>query len=165
MNFYLFFKVAIIVKIFSICFLRKLTEIQPNVFFKYKKIAKIILKNFFEYFFRKFFFYEHFFRFFLRQICLRKFFFTNFFFVKIFIIEFFWRKFFFHKNISAKIFFTVFSRISFVFDVCEIVYFAQFFIPNFAHCEFFCFAILVYGKKIVNFFCDFFFSDKREYQI
>ena len=44
------------------------------------------------------------------------------------------------------------------------MYFAKFFIQNFAW-EFFCFAILVYGKKIVNFFCDFFFSDEREYQI
>ena len=81
-----------------------------------------------------------------------------FFLVKIFLSNFFWRKFSFHKNISAKIFFTIFSRISFVFDICEIMYFAKFFIRNFACCEFFCFAILVYGKKIVNFFCDFFFQ-------
>ena len=45
---------------------------------------------------------------------------------------------------------------SFVFDVCEIMYFAKFLIQNFAYCEFFCFAILVYGKKIVNFFAIFF---------
>ena len=81
-------------------------------------------------------------------------------------IEFFWGKnFFFHKNISAKIFFTIFSGISFVFDVCEKMYFAKFSIRNFAYSEFFCFVILVYEKKIVNYFCDFFFSDEREYQI
>ena len=53
-------------------------------------------------------------------------------------------------------FFTTFSRISFVFDACEIMYFAKFFIRNFAYSEFFCFVILVYEKKKVNFFCDFF---------
>ena len=36
------------------------------------------------------------------------------------------------------------------------MYFAEFFIRNFAYCDFFCFAILVSEKKIVNFFCDFF---------
>ena len=71
--------------------------------------------------------------------------------------NFFWRK-SFHKNISAKIFFTIFSQISFVFDVCEIMYFAKIFIRNFAYCEFFCFAILVYGKKNCNFFLQFFFQ-------
>ena len=43
------------------------------------------------------------------------------------------------------------------------MYFAKFFIRNFAYCEFFCFAILVYGKKIVNFFCDLFFSDDTKF--
>ena len=66
--------------------------------------------------------------------------------MKIFIIEFF----------LAKIFFTIFSQISFVFDVCELMYIAKFFIRNFATCEFFCSEILVYGKKIVNFFAIFF---------
>ena len=70
---------------------------------------------------------------------------------------FFGENFSFHKNISAKIFFTIFSRVSFVSDVCEIMYFAKFFIRNFAYCEFFCFAILVYGKKS-KFFLQFFFS-------
>ena len=69
-----------------------------------------------------------------------------------------WRNFSLHKNISAKIFFTIFSGIYFVFVVCEILHFAKKFIRNFAYCEFFCFAILVYGKKIVNFFCDFFLA-------
>ena len=94
------------------------------------------------------------------QICFYKFFFGKSFFRLIVFGE----SFSFHKNISAKIFFTIFSRIPFVFDVCEIKYFAKFFIWKFAYCEFFCFAILVYGKKIVNFFCVF-FSDEREYQI
>ena len=68
--------------------------------------------------------------------------------MKIFIIQFFFgENFSLHKNISAKIFFTIFSRFFFVFDVCEIMYIAKFFIRNFACCEFFGFAILVYGKK------------------
>ena len=45
---------------------------------------------------------------------------------------------------------------SFVFDVCEIMYFAKFFIRNFDYCEFFRFALLEYGKKIVNIFAIFF---------
>ena len=97
---------------------------------------------------------------------------SNFFFSKNFLYEnFYYRIFFgenfsFHKNTSLKIFFTIFSRIYFVFDVCKILYFAEFFIRNFAYCDFFCFAILVYGKKNCTFFfCDFFFSDEREYQI
>ena len=99
--------------------------------------------------------------FFVREVFFMKFFFieffsTNFFLVKIFFIEFFLANVFsFHKNIFANIFFTIFSRISFVFDVGGIMYFTKFFIRNFAYCEFFCFAILVYGKIIVN-FCDFF---------
>ena len=95
------------------------------------------------------------------KIFFYKFFFDENFYYRIFFGE----NFSFHKNISAKIVFTIFSQISFVFDLCEIMYFAKSFIRNFAYCEFFCFAILVYRKKIVNFFCDFFFSDEREYQI
>ena len=129
-------------------------------------------KNFFyEHFFRKFFFtniffenffYEHFFR---KILFFPKIFFTNIFFYKFvfgenfyYFLFFFGENFSFHTNISAKICFTIFSRISSVFDVCEIMYYAKFFIHTFAYCEFFCFAILVYGKKIVKFFCDFFFS-------
>ena len=104
-----------------------------------------------------FYFFSNFFR----QIFFYKFFFGD----NVFYRIFFGENFSFHKNICAKIFFTIFSGISFVFDVCVIMYFAKFFIRNFAYREFFCFAILVYGKKIVNFFCDFFFSDAREYQI
>ena len=36
------------------------------------------------------------------------------------------------------------------------MYFAKFPIQNFACCEFFCFAILVYGKKNCDFFAIFF---------
>ena len=123
-----------------------------RIFFKYKNVSEIIFKIVSNFFFEKFF--------------LRKLFSSNFVFVKIFIIEYFFgENCSFQKNISAKIFFTTFSWISFVFDVCEIMYFAKFFIRNFAYCEFFCFVILVYGKKIVHFFCDFFFSNEREYQI
>ena len=89
--------------------------------------------------------------------------FRIFFFGKLFLPKFFRKIFFgenfsFHKNVSAKIFFTIFSGISFVFDVCEIMYFANFFIQNFAYCEFFCFAILVYGKKNCKFFLRFLFQ-------
>ena len=134
-------------KFFVQFFFLKINRILTDFFSNIKKLPKLFVK-----FFSNFF--------------LRKFFSTNFFLVEIFFIEFFLAKiFFFHKNISAKIFFTIFSRISFVFDVCEIIYFAKFFIRNFAYCEFFCFAILSYGKKIVNFFCDFFFSDERKYQV
>ena len=134
-------------KFVSILFFRKLTDIQPNFFSNIKKLPKLFLKFFSNFFFEQFF--------------LRKFFSTNFFLVKIFFCE----NVSFHKNISAKIFLTIFSRIYFVCDVCEIIYFAKFFIRNFAHCEFFWFAILVYGKKNCKFFCDFFFSDELEYQI
>ena len=126
-------------------FFPKINRILTEFFFEYKKIANIILKIFFEFFFSKDFFYENFF-------------------LQIFFIEFFFGKnFSFHKNISAKIFFTIFSRISFVFYVCEVMYFAKFFIRNFAYCEFFCFAILVYGKKNCKLVLRFFFSDEREY--
>ena len=115
-------------------FFSKINRISTEFFFKYEKISKLFLKIFFY-----------------------KFFFGANFYYRIFFGE----SFSFYKNISAKIFFTIFSRISFVFDVCEIMYFAKFFIRNFVYCEFSCSAILVYGKKIVRFF----FSDEREYQI
>ena len=102
----------------------KINRISTGFLFKYKKIAKLILKFFSNLFISKNFFYE------------------------IFFIKFF----------LAKIFFTTFSQISFVFDVCKIMYFPKFFIRNFAYCEFFSFAILVYEKKIVNFFRHFFFQ-------
>ena len=69
--------------------------------------------------------------------------------MKIFIIEFFFGgNFSFHKNISAKIVFTIFSRISFVVDVCEIMYFAKFFIRNFIYCEFFVLQFWCMEKKL-----------------
>ena len=70
-------------------------------------MAKVIFKMFFEFFFSNIFF-------------------NNFFFGENFFIEFFWRKFFFSQNISVKIFFTIFPRISVAFDVYEIMYFAKF---------------------------------------
>ena len=114
----------IIFKIFFV-FFSKINRICTEFFFKYKKIAKIIIKIFFE---------------------------------KIFLSNFFWRKFVFSQNYFCEIFFTIFSRIDFVFDVCEIMYFAKFFIRNFAYCEFFCFAFLVYGKKNCKFLLRFFFQ-------
>ena len=123
----------------------KLTDSWPSLtdfFFKNKKIAKIILKMFFEFFFSKNFLYENFFL----QI---------FFWWKFLLSNFFGENFSFHKNISAKIFFTIFSRISFVFDFCEIMYFAKFLIHNFAYWDF-CFAILVYGILVRNFWLRFF---------
>ena len=95
---------------------------------------------------------QHYFNNFFRIFFFEKFSFGQNFYYRIFFGE----NFVVHKNISAKIFFTIFSRICFVFDVCGIMYFAKFFIRNFAYCEFFCFAILMYDKKIVNFFCVFF---------
>ena len=79
---------------------------------------------FFKFFFPTNIFYENF--------VLQIFFGENFFY-RIFFCE----NFSFHKNISAKIFSTIFSQISFVFDFCEIIYLAEFFIRNFAYCEFF----------------------------
>ena len=64
--------------------------------------------------------------------------------MKIFFIEF-------HKNISAKIFFTIFSRVSFVFDVCEIMRFANFYL-KFCLLRIFLFCKFGVRKKIVNFF-------------
>ena len=113
-----------IFKIFSIFFSR-INRISTEFFFKYKKIAKIIIKIFFKLF------------------CF---------------VHFFYENFSFHKNISAKIVFTIFSRISFVFDVCEIMYFAKFFIVNFAYCKLFCFCNFGVRKKNCKFFLRFFFS-------
>ena len=101
---------------------------------------------------------QNYFKIFFRIFFFEKFFSTNFFLVKIFFIEFFLQQFFFSQKYFCEDFFTIFSRISFVFDVCEIKYFAKFFIRNFAYCEFFCFEILVYGKKNCKFFLRFFFS-------
>ena len=158
---------------FNFRFFSKINWISTDFFFKYKTNCQNFFLNFFRIFFSKIFFYKFFFwwKFFLSNFFRRKLFFTTIFFYKFFFGDnFFYRIFFgenfsFHKNISAKIFFTIFWRIPFVFDVCEIKYFAKFFIRNFAYCDFFRFANLMYGKKIVNFFWDFFFSDKREYQI
>ena len=116
----------------------------------FKKIfsSSFFSKNFFDFFFQKIFF---------TKIFSYKFFFGENFYYRIFFGEnfyyriFFGENFYFQKNISAKIVFTIFSRISFVFDVCEIMYFAKFFILNFAYCDFFCFAILVHG---VFLFCN-----------
>ena len=136
----------IIFKIFAIFFFSKNNRILTEFFFKYKKIAKISFKIVSEFICSKDFFYENFFLqiFFLVKIFFFQFFLGENFFYPIFFGE----NFSFHKNISATIFFTIFSRISFVFDVCEIMYFTQFFIRNFAYCDFFCFAMLVYGKKL-----------------
>ena len=133
-----FFKITKFQKLFSKLFrffFSKINRISIEFFFKYKKIAKIILKFFVEFFFFK-------------KIC------TNIFFYKFF----FWWKFLvsnfsFHKNISAKIFFTIFSRISFVFDVCEILYSKFCLLRFFLFCNF--------GVRGKNFF----FSDERECQI
>ena len=135
---------------------------------KWKKCEKIFNKKKYKYdhmnfgiYFRKFVFLRNF-----TEFSLWKFVSTNFFFWwKSLLSNFFCRKFFFSQKYFCEDFFTIFSRIYFVFDVCEIMYLAKFFIRNFAYCEFFRFAILVYRKKIVNFFCDFCFSDEREYQI
>ena len=120
-------------KFFSIFFLQ-INRIATEFFFKYKKIAII--------FFEFFFFEKIFFSFFLQ----------------IFFIEFFFgENFSFHKNISAKIFFTIFSRIYFVFDVCKIMYFAKKIIRNFAYCEFF-FSKFGVRKKNCKFFLHFLFQ-------
>ena len=93
----------IIFKIFLI-FSRKLNEFQPNFFSNIKKLPKLFLKFFRKIFFTKFFFYK---------------FFSG---ENLYYGIFFGQNLSFHKNISAKIVFTIFSQISFVFDVCEIFY-------------------------------------------
>ena len=99
----LFFKnkknAKIIFKNFFDFFFRKLTEFQPNFFSNIKKLPKLFRKFFSNIFFRN------------------NFFSTNFFLVNIFDIEFFLAKIF-----LRRFFFTIFSRLSFVFDVCEIFY-------------------------------------------
>ena len=165
-------------KNFSNFFLSQIFFLQivfTNIFFYKLFLRKFFLQIFFtKIFIYKFFlgtffstnfFYENFYlQIFFRDIFfykffLRKFFSSNFFLVKIFLIQFFsGENDSFHKNISVKIFSTIFSRISFVFDVCEIMYFPKFFIRNFAYCEFVRFAILMYGKKNCKFFLRFFFS-------
>ena len=131
-----------------------------KIFFEFFLLEKFFLQKFFTNIFFEFFFSKNFFceNFYL-QIFFAKFFFYKFFFGENFYYRiFFGQNFSFHKNISAKIFLTIFSRISFVFDICEIMYFAKFFFRNFAYCEFFCFAILLYGKKNCKFFLQFFFQ-------
>ena len=115
-----------------------------------------MLKIFFKFFFSKIFFYENSFR----KIFLMKIFFENFFhehffrenfFRKIFVMKIFFEKFFFVDN------FSFYTNISFVFDVCEIMYFANFVIRNFAYCEFF---VLQFWctEKNCQFFLQFFFQ-------
>ena len=133
-------------------FFRKLIEFRPNFFSNIKKLPKLFLKFFSNFFFENFFVW--------------KYFSTNFFFEEnVYHRIFFRENLSFYKNISAKIFFTILSRISFVFDVCEIMYFAEFFIRNFAYCDFFLFCNYGVRKKNCKFFLQFFSSDECEYQI
>ena len=87
------------------------------------------------------------------KMFLQWFFSTNFFLWKFFLSNFFWRNFFF----SQEYFFCIWCLRNNVFY--EIFYL------KFCLLQIFCFVILVYGKKIVIFFCHFFFSDEPEYQI
>ena len=135
----LFFKnkknAKIIFKNFFDFFFRKLTEFQPNFFSNIKKLPKLFRKFFSNIFFRN------------------NFFSTNFFLVNIFDIEFFLAKIFFSQKYFCEDFFLQYFR-----DFLLYLMFAKFFIRNFAYCEFFCFAILVYRKKYCKFFLRFFFS-------
>ena len=128
---------------FSI-FFRKLTEFQPNFFSSIKKLPKLFLKFFSNFFFSKNFFYE--------------FFSTNFFLVKIFFIVFFWRKFFFSQKYFCEIFFHIIFANFFCIWYLQNNVFCEIFYSKFCLLQIVCFAILVYGKKNVNFFCDFFFQ-------
>ena len=101
-------------------FFSKINRILTEFFSNIKKLRKLFSKFFSNFFFRKIFF---------TKIFFYKFLFGENFYYRIFFGE----NFSFHKNISAKIFFIIFSRMSFVFDVCEIMYFANFFIRNFAY--------------------------------
>ena len=91
-------------------------------------------------------------------------FFSNFFFEQIifgenfFYLIFFGENFCFHKNIFCEDFFTIFSRISFVFDVCEIMYLRNFLFEILLIAIFFVLQFRCTEKKIVNFFCDFFLA-------
>ena len=113
-------------------------RLSTEFFFKNKKNCKNYFQNFFRFFFSK-----------INRIS------TEFFFKykkiakiikKNFLRTIFSTNFSFHKNFSAKIFFTIFSRISFAFDVCEIMYFAKLFIRNFAN--FFGLQFLCTKKKL-----------------
>ena len=83
-------------------------------------------------------------------------FFSNFFFEKFFLWNFFFYNFSFGENFFYRIFFgenfSFHKNMSFVFDVCEIMYFAKFYIRNFAYCEFFVLQFWCTENKIVNFF-------------
>ena len=128
-------------------FFRKLTEFQPNFFSNIKKLTNLFLKFFFfekfflQKFFSNFFFFENFF--------LRTLFSTNFFLVNIFMIEFFLAKIFlFTKIFLWRLFSQYFREFFFLFDVCEIMYFAKFFIRNFTYCEFFVLQFWCREKKL-----------------
>ena len=142
-------------KFFSNFFFRKIFS--TKIFSKNLFLKNFFYANFFlKVFLLKNFFYENFF---LQIFFWWNFFSTNFFLVKFFFYRiFFGENFSFHKNISAKIFFTIFPRIYFVFVVCEIMYFANFFIRNFAYCEFSLFGNFGVRKKKLLIFFRFFFS-------
>ena len=61
--------------------------------------------------------------------------------------------FFFHRIFLSRNF-SFHKNISFVFDVCEIMYFAKIYIRSFAYCEVFVLQFWCTGKKI---FLQFFF--------
>ena len=82
--------------------------------------------------------------------------------MKIFIIVFFWQKFFFSQKYFREDFLTIFSQISFVFDIFEIMYFAKFFIRNFAYCQLFRFAIFFSAMNVNTKFEDVSFLKKSK---
>ena len=146
----------------------------------YKKFEKKIFfsKNFFSLkilFWWKFFLVINFIskNFYLKNFFSKNFYLNNFFWWKFFLVQiffwwtfflsnFFWWKFFFLQKYFCEEFLTIFSRISYVFRICEINLFCEIFYSKF------CLRIFLFcniSAKIVNFFAIFFFSDEREYQI
>ena len=121
-------------------FFRKLTEFQPNFFSNIKKSPKLFLKFFSNFFlFEKFFSIKIFFNFFFRKV---------FFSWQFLLSNFLWRKFFFSQKYFCDDFFNnIFGN-----------FLCIWYLRNFAYCEFFYFAILVYGKKNCKFFLQFFYQ-------
>ena len=121
-------------KIFS-----HIDRISNDFFFKYKKIAKIIFKIFFEFF-------------------LQTFFSTNFFLVKIFLLNFFWRKFFFSQKYFCEDFFHNIFANFFCISCLRNNVFCEIFYSKFCLLRVFLFCNFGVRKKNCTFFLRFFFQ-------
>ena len=142
-----FSKIKKMQKLFSKFFRFFYSTINRNsteFFFKNKKIAKIIFKIFFEFFFSKNFFYENFF---LQIFFWWKFILSNFFLAKIFLFTKIFLRRLFSQYFREFLWYLMFAKSCILRNfLFEILLIANVFVLQFWCTE----------KKIENFFCDFF---------